>query len=252
MYFCADLAEDAAYTVDGGDVENAVENVEEREMAAEQAGRWQDELEAMGVNGLEKVLDNRRQQARMLDEWQEAFQVLPEDGAMPISDPEEEALLMAESLWAEREKPSSTAAWHKACADKMGAKKVEDMVSIQPRLSSRVVKPRSVLESPKEPRRGEYLAERDLQSHGRGYSRTDTVWRSRVDDWMHHGGRRTRLAHPDAMTLTTQDPFPLGARSRGVLNWAAENALMHSLRDTPYERSLYALTKGAARAHHHR
>jgi len=238
-----ELVDDAHMTGFSEDAEEAVLQLEERAEEAGLADWWQLNVEAMNANS-EAELDFKRQQARQLPEWCEAFQVsLPEAcETTPLSHAEEEALQIAESLWAEREAKSGTAAWHAAVANKMGQPAMSGAGLGQPRLSTRVVKPRSVLEAHREPRRGEYIAPDKHQ-----YSRTDSVWKAKVDDWMYHGGRKTRMGNGDTMQLSTQDPFPLGARCRGVLEWSSQSALAKSRRPNVDQspKTLYARVKAA-------
>jgi len=234
-----DLADFAAETAQEGDIYEAVTASEEREEIALQARKRQQMLDELAQPSSPSEIQPFH--ARRLKKWKDVFGVGEGD---PMTPAEHEALAISQSLWSEREVKSGTAAWHAAVANKMDFKSTLDMQA-RPLLSARLHEPRTAVEAHKEPRRGQcnpYL-------HSGHYSRTDSVWKARVDDWCRHGGNKIRAGHPDAMALTTKDPFPLGARCRGVLTWSAGRAVEHSQRHSDsYNKGLYAQTKAVQSA----
>merc|ERR1711988_1312458 len=106
--------------------------------------------------------------------------------------------------------------WHAAVGSEMGrdgatrAIAEQSAMATQPEPEASLVdfKRKTAPQGRAPPRRGHW----DAEAHGQPYSRTDLVWKSRVDDWLYHGGLKTRKGHPDEMLLTTEDPFPLGSR----------------------------------------
>jgi len=256
------LIEDLATKADHRRAFDATIAVEEREEMAEQAVRWEAQQKAIDdmhvhhattSRSAEEKLRRQRVLARYLPEWREAFQVNPDAGDGPVSAAEEEALLMAESLWCEQPKTTATAIWHAAVTEEMGRDlpaaipQLRQVESSATALASQAELPvflrrnstaEARLRGPL--RRGEY----DAEAYGKPYSRTDSVWKARVDDWMYHGGRKTRRdggSNPDDFSLTTEDPFPHGSRARGVKNWCAENAMVSAIdRDSDHHRTLHA------------